>query len=156
MPNDPNITNIPSNRVEIIDPRTGMVSREWYRFFLNLFTLAGNGGNQTSLDDLQIGPPPQPDSGGGGGGSGTVTSVNMTVPTGLSVAGNPVTTAGTLAVTYSAGYAIPTTAKQTEWDTAYADRLKWDGGATDLVAATGRTSLGATAVGSNFFTQPPQ
>ena len=152
MPNDPNITNIPSNRVEIIDPRTGMVSREWYRFFLNLFTLAGNGGNQTSLDDLQLGPPPQPDSGGGGGGSGTVTSVNMTVPTGLSVTGNPVTTAGTLAVTYSAGYAIPTTAKQTEWDTAYADRLKWDGGATDLVAATGRTSLGATTVGSNFFT----
>jgi len=147
-----NITNIPSNRVEIIDPRTGMVSREWYRFFLNLFTLAGNGGNQTSLDDLQVGPPPQPDSGGGGGGTGTVTSVDMTVPTGLSVSGNPITSAGTLAVSYSAGYAIPTTAKQTEWDTAYADRLKWDGGATDLVAATGRTSLGSTTVGDNFFT----
>ena len=150
-----NITNIPSNRVEFIDPRTGMVSREWYRFFLNLFNLAGAGGNQTSLDDLQVGPPPVPDSGtggGGGGGSGTVTSVDMTVPTGLSVSGNPVTTAGTLAVTYSAGYAIPTTAKQTEWDTAYADRLKWDGGATGLVAATGRTSLGATTVGGNFFT----
>ena len=28
------------------------------------------------------------------------------------------------------------------WDTAYTDRLKWDGGATGLVAATGRTSLG--------------
>jgi len=148
-----NITNIPSNRVEFIDQRTGMVSREWYRFFLNLFNLAGGGGNQTSLDDLQIGPPPMPDSGGGGGGgSGTVTSVAMSVPTGLSVAGSPVTTAGTFAVTYSAGYAIPTTTKQTEWDTAYADRLKWDGGATDLVAATGRTSLGATTVGGNFFT----
>jgi len=156
MPNEPNITNIPSNRVEIIDPRTGMVSREWYRFFLNLFTLAGNGGNQTSLDDLQIGPPPQPDSGGGGGGggTGTVTLVDMTVPTGLSVSGNPIISAGTLAVSYSAGYAIPTTAKQAEWDTAYADRLKWDGGATDLVAATGRTSLGATTVGDNFFTLP--
>lgn len=153
MPEQQNITNIPSNRVEIIDPRTGMVSREWYRFFLNLFNLAGNGGNQTSLDDLQIGPPPQPDSGGGGGGgTGTVTSVNMTVPTGLSVSGNPVTTAGTLAVTYTAGYAIPTTASQTNWDTAYSERLQWDGGATNLVAATGRTSLGATTVGSNFLT----
>lgn len=129
-----------------------MVSREWYRFFLNLFNLAGNGGNQTSLDDLQLAPPPQPDTGGGGGGTGTVTSVDMTVPTGLSVSGNPITTAGTLAVTYTAGYAIPTTSKQTQWDTAYADRLKWDGGATDLVAATGRTSLGATTVGGNFFT----
>lgn len=55
----------------------------------------------------------------GGGGSGTVTSVAMSVPTGLSVSGSPVTTSGTLAVTYSSGYAIPTTAKQTEWDTAY-------------------------------------
>jgi hypothetical protein len=150
MPDQLNITNIPSNRIEFIDPRTGLVSREWYRFFLNLFNLAGAGSNQVSLDELQIGPPPQPDS--GGGGSGTVTSVGMSVPTGLSVAGSPVTTSGTFAVTYAAGYAIPTTAKQTEWDTAYTDRLKWDGGATDLVAATGRTSLGATTVGDNFFT----
>jgi len=152
MPNPLNTTNIPSNRVEFIDSRTGLVSREWYRFFLNLFTLAGSGSNQITLDELQIGPPPQPDSGGGGGGSGTVTSVGMSVPTGLSVAGSPITTSGTFAVTYTAGYAIPTTAKQTEWDTAYTDRLKWDGGATGLVAATGRTSLGGTTVGQNFFT----
>ena len=38
------------------------------------------------------------------------------------------------------------------WDTAYTDRLKWDGGATGLTASTGRTSLGATTVGSNLFT----
>lgn len=38
-------------------------------------------------------------SSGGGGGSGTVTSVAMTVPSFLSVAGSPVTTSGTLAVT---------------------------------------------------------
>jgi hypothetical protein len=151
MPEQLNTTNIPSNRVEFIDSRTGLVSREWYRFFLNLFTLAGNGGNQTSLDDLQIGPPPQPVS-ESGGGAGTVTSVGMSVPTGLSVAGSPITSSGTFAVTYTAGYSLPTTAKQTEWDTAYADRLKWDGGATGLVAATGRTSLGGTTVGQNFFT----
>jgi len=34
------------------------------------------------------------------------------------------------------------TDNSTNWDTAYTDRLKWDGGATGLVAATGRTSLG--------------
>lgn len=102
MPEQQNITNIPSNRVEIIDPRTGMVSREWYRFFLNLFVLAGNGGNQTSLDDLQVGPPPQPDSGGGGGGSGTVTSVNGAGGTGISVTGGPITTSGTLTITNTA------------------------------------------------------
>jgi hypothetical protein len=48
-----------------------------------------------------------------------VTSVAASVPTGLSISGSPITSTGTLAISYSAGYAIPTTAKQTEWDTAY-------------------------------------
>jgi hypothetical protein len=60
MPNQLNVTNIPSSRVDFIDPRTGLMSREWYRFFLNLFTLTGGGNNQTSLDDLQLSPPPSP------------------------------------------------------------------------------------------------
>ena len=51
-----NITNIPSPRVEIVDPSTGLISREWYRFFLNLFTLTGEGSNTASLQDLQLGP----------------------------------------------------------------------------------------------------
>jgi hypothetical protein len=38
------------------------------------------------------------------------------------------------------------------WNTAYTDRLKWDGGSTGLTASTGRTSLGATTVGGNLFT----
>ena len=53
------------------------------------------------------------------GGGGTVTSVAMSVPTGLTVAGSPITGAGTLAVTLTAGYSIPTTANQTLWTTAY-------------------------------------
>lgn len=73
---------------------------------------------------------------------GTVTSVAMTTPTGLTVSGSPITTSGTLDVTLETGYSIPTTASQANWDTAYSDRLKWDGGATGLDAATGRTSLG--------------
>lgn len=91
-------------------------------------------------------------TGGGGGGSGTVTSVAMTVPTGLTITGSPITTSGTLAVSLQTGYSIPTTASQTNWDTAYTDRMKWDGGSTGLTAATGRTSLGGTTVGQNVFT----
>ena len=34
----------------------------------------------------------------------------MSVPTGLTVTGSPITTSGTLAVTLTAGYVIPTTA----------------------------------------------
>ena len=54
-----------------------------------------------------------------GAGSGSVTSVDMSVPTGLTVSGNPITTSGTLAVTLTSGYSIPTTASQSTWDTAY-------------------------------------
>jgi hypothetical protein len=51
--------------------------------------------------------------------AGTVTSVALSVPKGLSVSGSPVTASGTLAIALSSGYSIPTTAKQTQWDTAY-------------------------------------
>ena len=148
MPSQTNITSIPSSRVDFIDPRTGLMSREWYRFFINLYNLTGAGNNATSLDDLQVGPP----SGGGESAFGTVTSVAMTVPTGLSVTGSPITSSGTLAVNYTAGYSIPTTTKQSQWDTAYTNTLHWDGSSTSLVPATGRTSLGATTVGGNMFT----
>jgi len=52
------LTNITPPRVPLIDQRTGLISREWYRFFLNLFQLTGSGQNTTSLTDLQLGPPP--------------------------------------------------------------------------------------------------
>jgi len=57
MPSPLNLTQIPSNRVSFIDERTGLMSREWYRFFINIFTLVGSGANVTSLTDLQVGPP---------------------------------------------------------------------------------------------------
>ena len=56
---------------------------------------------------------------GGGGGNGTVTSVDMSVPTGFAISGNPITTSGTLALTFAAGYSIPTTIKQGQWDDSY-------------------------------------
>jgi hypothetical protein len=76
------------------------------------------------------------------GSIGGVSSVAMTVPTGLTVTGSPITTSGTLAVTLTAGYSIPTTVKQSEWDTGYNERLKWDGGSSGLNASTARASLG--------------
>ncbi len=57
MPSPLNITNIPAPRTPLTDPVTGLLSREWYRFFLNLFDLTGGGTNPTTLEDLQIGPP---------------------------------------------------------------------------------------------------
>lgn len=74
--------------------------------------------------------------------SGTVTSVGLVAPTGFSVTGSPVTTSGNITLSFAAGYSLPTTASQSNWDTAYSERLYWNGGATGLNAATGRASLG--------------
>jgi hypothetical protein len=57
MPSPLNVTNIPAPRTPLTDPVTGLLSREWYRFFLNLFNLTGAGTNPISLEDLQLGPP---------------------------------------------------------------------------------------------------
>lgn len=43
MTSPPNITTITPPRVAFIDPRTGLISREWYRFLLNLLTRTNNG-----------------------------------------------------------------------------------------------------------------
>jgi hypothetical protein len=52
-------------------------------------------------------------------GTGSVTSVSASVPTGFAISGSPITTSGTLAITFAAGYALPTTIKQSNWDDAY-------------------------------------
>ena len=50
---------------------------------------------------------------------GTVTSVGLSMPTGFSVSSSPITSSGTLTVAFASGYSLPTTAKQSNWDTAY-------------------------------------
>lgn len=74
MPNPDNEPQLPKNQSPIIDDRTGLVARDWYRFFLNLLNKANSGG-----------------------GTGTVTSVNVSGgTTGLTTSGGPVTTSGTI------------------------------------------------------------
>jgi hypothetical protein len=46
--------------------------------------------------------------------TGTVTSVGASVPTGLSISGSPVTTSGTLSVTWASGYQAYTSAEATK------------------------------------------
>jgi hypothetical protein len=103
MPNTtPNITKIPSARVALFDPITGLISREWFRFFNNIYTISGgatlgiaqiaNGG--TGADNatqarINLGA-------GTGNGNGSVTSVTGAGSVnGLTLTGN-VTTSGAL------------------------------------------------------------
>ena len=79
-----------------------------------------------------------------GSGDGSVTSVAMTVPTGLSVSGSPITGAGTLGLTYASGYSIPTNASQATWDTAYTlatTAVQSVSGTTSQITSTGTTAV---------------
>lgn len=51
-----NITRIPAPRVPLLDPRTGLISREWFRFFNNLFVITGSGTSEFNINDINIGP----------------------------------------------------------------------------------------------------
>jgi hypothetical protein len=46
-----NPTQLTPPRVEFIDPRSGAISREWYRFFLSLLTAT-----QTNQDEIELAP----------------------------------------------------------------------------------------------------
>lgn len=76
MPNPDNEPKLPKNQSAI--STNGVVSRDWYRFFLNLLNKVNEGG-------------------GGGNGTGTVTSVAVSGgTTGLTTSGGPITTSGTI------------------------------------------------------------
>ncbi|WP_273727466.1 hypothetical protein [Brucella gallinifaecis] len=86
--------------------------------------------------------------------TGTVTSVAVSVPTGLSVANSPVTTSGAIAITYATGYQGFTTAEATKLSGIPADADKTpalapvatSGAYNDL---TGKPTLGALAAKSS-------
>ena len=107
-------------------------------------------------------------------GAGSVTSVAATVPTGWQVSGSPITTSGTLALSYAAGYGAVLTASTTEWAAAHASttaltpayiRGLFSNTATGLTynSSTGATSLTAgygiplsasTTEWTNFYNTP--
>jgi hypothetical protein len=97
--------------------------------------VAGTAPNQTitgtAFNDLPFDPAP-------GGG---VSSVTLTPPAGWSSSSGNAGGSITLTLGLPAGFSLPSNASQALWDTAYSDRLRWDGGSTGLNAATGRASL---------------
>jgi hypothetical protein len=83
----PNITKIPAPRVPLLDQRTGLISREWFRFFNNLYVITGgetqgvvqiiNGGTGASTieqarENLELGTVTRV------GGEGTVSGITLT------------------------------------------------------------------------------
>jgi hypothetical protein len=87
------------------------------------------------------------------GNSGKYLTTNGTSTSWATVTGGSMVYPGAgIAVSTGTAWGTSLTDNSSNWNTAYTDRLKWDGGSTGLTASTGRTSLGATTVGSNLFT----
>ncbi|MFA7683029.1 MAG: hypothetical protein WCX94_02680 [Candidatus Dojkabacteria bacterium] len=51
--------------------------------------------------------------------AGTVTSIGISTPTGFSVSGSPITSSGTITISFSTGYSLPSNISQSNWNTAY-------------------------------------
>jgi len=118
-----------------------------------------NGGTGTATPALVAGTnvtitgswPNQTINSSGGGGGGTVTSVDATVPSFLSISGNPITTSGTLAIAYS-GTALPVANGGTAATTAAGARSSilpsYAGNAGKVLAVnTGATDVEYISVG---------
>ena len=110
-----NITQIPAPRVPFMDERTGTISREWFRFLNNIYTICGDG---TGV----IGPA----NGGTGvdgvptdgqlliGDTGSYALGTLTEGTGIDVTNGPgsitvaITDTGVTAGTYGTASSVPT------------------------------------------------
>jgi hypothetical protein len=75
--------------------------------YVRVYKITTGTSTVSSVEDHRAGPGGvHGGTSGGGGGAGTVTSVAVSVPSHLSVSGSPVTTSGTIAISYS-GTALP-------------------------------------------------
>jgi hypothetical protein len=97
---DTNITKIPAPRVELVDTRTGLISREWFRFFNNIYVITG--GTTQGITQIENGGTSASTAAqartnlGAGTGNGSVTQVTGAgAVNGLTLTGN-VTTSGAL------------------------------------------------------------
>ena len=111
----PNITQIPAPRVGLIDEKTGTISREWFRFLNNVYTIIGgetqgviapeNGGTGTGVAPANGQLPI--------GNGATYTPANLTQGTGLTVTNGTgsvalaITDTGVTAGAYGSASAVP-------------------------------------------------
>jgi hypothetical protein len=174
-----NITRIPAPRVTLVDPQTGIVSDQWFRFLNNIYTIVGsnlgivqivNGGTglgtMPANGQLLIGDAVNgyvlntltPASGIGiTNGAGAITIANTGVLSniagaGISVSGatGNVTIANTGVLSFSAGATGLTPSATTAGAVTLAGTLALtNGGTGGTSAATARTNLGVTATGAD-------
>ena len=111
-----------SNRIDNISSELGDLSLDWANISgkPSTFTPSAHTHKWVDITDRITKVSQLTNDSGYTTNKGTVTSVKLTLPTGLSLGTTKeITTSGTFAISLTSGYSIPTTSKQGQWDSAY-------------------------------------
>jgi len=110
-----NITQIPAPRVNVVDPTTGLMSRDWFRYFNNVNVLVGGGTGVAPINSGGTGLSTLPTNGQLLIGNNTNYSLNtLTAGAGLTITNGPGTITPAIASTtvtaasYGSATAVPT------------------------------------------------
>ena len=110
-----NITQIPAPRVPLMDERTGTISREWFRFLNNIYTICGDGTGVIGPANGGTGVDGEPTDGQLLiGDTGTYKLGTLTEGTGIDVTNGAgsitvaITNTGVTAGTYGTATSVPT------------------------------------------------
>jgi len=150
-----NITQIPAPRVDLIEPNTGVISRQWFRYFNNINTLVGGGLGVIPVSSGGTGLSTIPTNGQLLIGNGTGYTLNtLAVNNGISVVNGLGTitldNTGVLSNTAGAGILVSNaTGNITITNTGV---LSFSGGTTGLTpvtATTGNVTLAGTLAIAN-------
>jgi hypothetical protein len=139
-----NTTQITPPRVPLTDERTGAVSREWYRWFYNLYTITGEGLGITPVINGGTGLGTIPTNGQLLIGNGTGYTLN-TLGTGAGIAvtnaAGTITVANTGVLSILAGTGISRSGATGNVTVNNTGVLSFSGGTTGLTPATASTGV---------------
>jgi hypothetical protein len=149
------ITQITAPRVDFLDPRTGKISREWYMFLYNLYTITGAGTGVTAVINGGTGLSTIPSNGQLLIGNGTGYTLNtLGFGAGISVTNGSgtITVANTGVLSNIAGTGISVSGATGNVTITNAGVLSFTGGTTGLTpasATTGAVTLAGTLAAKN-------